>query len=149
MNTVPFYFMAILAGIILATQAGINSQLRTVLGNPVMAALISFLVGTFALMIYILLFDRQSFSGLSSLSGMAWHKWTGGIIGAVYVTGVILVAPRIGAANTAGFIVAGQILFALFLDHYGLLGFVQHSFNLMRFLGAILLISGVFLIMKN
>ncbi|WP_051189419.1 DMT family transporter [Daejeonella oryzae] len=126
MANISFYLLAILAGIILAVQAGINSQLRTVLGNPVLAALISFIAGSIVLLIYVLLFQRQSFSQLPNLHGMAWYKWTGGIIGAMYVTGVILVAPKIGAANTAGFIVAGQILFALFLDHFGLLGFTQH-----------------------
>lgn len=148
MNNI-FYVLAVLAGVLLAAQAGINSQLRTAVGNPVMAAMISFLVGSFALLVYILIFERSSFNSLSGLSGITWHKWLGGLIGALYVTGVILVAPRIGAANTAGLIVAGQILFALFLDHFGLLGFAQHSFNLLRLAGAVLLISGVFLILRN
>ena len=133
----------------LSTQAGINAQLRTVVGNPVMAALVSFLVGTFALLVYVLLFNKPSSGLVQSLQDMSLYKWTGGLIGALYVTGVIIVAPRIGATNTAGLIVAGQILFALFLDHYGLLGFVQHSVNYMRLAGAVLLIAGVFMILKN
>ncbi len=149
MNTSIYYALAVCAGLALATQAGVNSQLRTSLGSPVMAALISFMVGSFALLIYILLFQRQSLEALTNLQTISWHKWTGGLIGALYVTGVIIVAPKIGATNTAGLIVAGQILFALFLDHFGLLGFVQHTFNGMRLAGAALLIAGVFLILKN
>jgi transporter family-2 protein len=149
MNNFIYYILAIIAGIMLSTQAGINAQLRTVVGNPVMAALVSFLVGSFALLLYVLLFSKQSVGLMQSLQDMSLYKWTGGIIGALYVTGVIIVAPRIGATNTAGLIVAGQILFALFLDHYGLLGFAQHSVNYMRMAGAILLIAGVFMILKN
>jgi transporter family-2 protein len=118
-------------------------------GDPVMAALVSFLVGTAALLIYVLIFSKENAGIMDSLKDMSLYKWTGGLIGALYVTGVIIVAPRIGATNTAGLIVAGQILFALFLDHYGLLGFVRHSISYMRVAGALLLILGVFMILKN
>src|SRR4030095_2302236 len=104
------------AGVMLASQSGINAQLRTAVGNPVMAALISFLVGTFFLSVYVLLFGNQTDGMMKTLQEMSLYKWTGGLIGALYVTGVIIVAPRIGATNTAGLIVAGQVLFALFLD---------------------------------
>ena len=149
MNNLIYYALAIIAGIMLSTQAGINSQLRTAVGDPVMAALVSFLVGTAALLIYVLIFNKENAGIMDSLKEMSLYKWTGGLIGALYVTGVIIVAPRIGATNTAGLIVAGQILFALFLDHYGLLGFVQHSISYMRVAGALLLILGVFMILKN
>ncbi|HUH33137.1 MAG TPA: DMT family transporter [Daejeonella sp.] len=65
------------------------------------------------------------------------------------VTGVIMIDSGNMSNNIAALIVAGQILFALFLDHYGLLGFIQCSVNWMRMAGAILLIAGVFLILKN
>ena len=149
MNNLIYYALAIIAGVMLSTQAGINAQLRTAVGDPVMAALVSFLVGTAALLIYVLIFNKENTGLMDSLKDMSLYKWTGGLIGALYVTGVIIVAPRIGATNTAGLIVAGQILFALFLDHYGLLGFVQHSISYMRVAGALLLIAGVFMILKN
>lgn len=149
MNNVLYYFLALCGGMALATQTGVNAQLRSVVGNPVLATLISFLVGTFALLIYLLAFERGSFSSVSNTSGMPLYKWTGGLIGAVYVCGVIILAPKIGAANLLGLIVAGQVLFALILDHYGLLGFAQHSINGYRLAGACLLIAGVMLIVRN
>jgi bacterial/archaeal transporter family-2 protein len=149
MNNLVYYALAIIAGIMLSTQAGINAQLRSVVGDPVLAALLSFIVGTCFLLIYVLIFNKHESGLLGTLKEMSVYKWTGGLIGALYVTGVIIVAPRIGATNTAGLIVAGQVLFALFLDHYGLLGFVQHSVNYMRLAGALLLIAGVFMILRN
>ena len=149
MTNLFYYALAIIAGVMLSTQAGINAQLRTAVGDPVMAALVSFLVGTAALLFYVLIFNKENNGLMDSLKDMSLYKWSGGLIGALYVTGVIIVAPRIGASNTAGLIVAGQILFALFLDHYGLLGFAQHQANYMRVAGAVLLIAGVFLILKN
>ena len=149
MNNLIYYILAFVAGFGLTMQAGVNSQLRATLGNPVLAAMVSFLIGTFSLLIYILIFERNNLGVLNNLRGMQWHKWTGGLIGAFFVTGVVIFAPRIGAANTACLIIAGQVLFALFLDHYGYLGFTQHTFNLLRFAGAVLVISGVFLILRN
>lgn len=149
MNNLIYYVLAICAGLAIATQTGVNAQLRTAVGNPVIAALISFLVGSFALILYILFFQSETLGGIFNLGNISWHKWTGGLIGALYVSGVIIIAPRIGAANTAGLIVTGQILFALLLDHFGFLGFIQHTFNMMRLAGAFLLIAGVFLILKN
>ena len=41
-----FLLLALAAGVLLPVQAGLNAQLRSALGSPVAAALISFLVGT-------------------------------------------------------------------------------------------------------
>ena len=149
MGSIIYYLLAVLAGILLSTQGGINAQLRTVLGNPAIASLVSFFVGALALLIYVTAFQPASFSTLPNLKNMSWHTWTGGVMGALFVTLVIIIAPKIGSANMIGLIVAGQILIALFFDHYGLLGFAQHSINWARVIGSILLIGGVFLIVKN
>lgn len=149
MNNLFFYLLALLAGMGIAAQGGINAQLRSVVGSPVMATLISFLVGTIVIVIYLALFERASFFSLSQLRSMSLYKWSGGIIGALYVCGAIILAPKIGAANMFGLIVAGQMIFAVILDHFGLIGFAQHSVNLYRVLGTILLVMGVVLIVKN
>jgi len=41
---------ALLAGVILPVQAGVNAQLRATLGSPLAAALVSFVVGTAGLL---------------------------------------------------------------------------------------------------
>ena len=62
---------------------------------------------------------------------------------------MILIAPQIGVANIVALSFAGQILFALVLDHFGLLGSSMHALNQMRVLGACLLIAGTILILRN
>ena len=73
MNNTFYYILAVIAGVMLATQSGVNAQLRSAVGNPVMAALISFLVGTFALMVYVLIFNRDNAGVMESLQGMALY----------------------------------------------------------------------------
>jgi transporter family-2 protein len=51
-----------------------------------------------------------------------WYHWVGGIIGAIYVTGIIMIIPRLGAALAFSLIVAGQLIMSVLMDHFGLLG---------------------------
>jgi transporter family-2 protein len=76
-------------------------------------------------------------------------SWMGGLFGAFYVAVSIIAAPKLGAANLVGVTVAAQLVTSLLLDHYGMVGFAQHSINLWRIVGALLLAAGAVLILKN
>jgi len=125
----------------------VNSQLSRWVGHPVLASLVSFLVGTAALLAYTLTL-RIPLPAPNSLNQSPWWVWTGGLLGAFFVTASIIVAPRLGAAITVALIIAGQLLVALALDHFGLLGFPERPLNGWRVLGAILLVIGVALIRR-
>lgn len=117
------------------------------MGHPVLASLVSFLVGTAALLAYTLIL-RIPLPAPNSLNQSPWWVWTGGLLGAFFVTASVIVAPRLGAAITVALIIAGQLLVALALDHFGLLGFPERPLNGWRVLGAILLVIGVALIRR-
>ena len=143
-----FLVLAFLTGIAISIQAGVNSNLRLGLNNPVLAALISFGTG-FATLLILHLGMRGSLPSTDTLRSLSWWKYTGGVIGAVYVTTVILSVPRIGTANLVSLSVAGQLIAAVVLDHYGLLGFAQQPANGWRLLGIGLILAGVWLVVKN
>jgi bacterial/archaeal transporter family-2 protein len=137
--------LAVVAGAVLPVQAGINAQLRVTLGNPLAAALISFVIGTVALVL-IGLGARISLPPPVVLERAPWWHWTGGLLGAIYVGMMIVLAPRLGAATLIAAVVAGQMLTSLVLDHYALVGFAAHPISLQRLLGAALVIGGVALV---
>ena len=139
--------LAVAAGVLLPLQAGINAQLRTALGSPVAAALISFLVGTAGLAVVTLAL-RAPLPLRSAWEASPWWQWTGGLIGAVYVLASIVLAPRLGAATLVAAVVAGQMLSSVLLDQYGLVGFPVHPISAVRLLGAGLVIVGVLLIQR-
>lgn len=85
------------AGCCLPVQAGINTLLRRFLGEPMQAALVSFAVGTVALWLYSLA-ARHTWPSLSQLA-VPWWMWTGGVLGAIFVSCTIFLAPRLGAAT--------------------------------------------------
>jgi transporter family-2 protein len=60
----------------------------------------------------------------------------------------VVLVPKIGVALTFSLIVAGQMLVALVIDHFGFLGVDGKPINLMRVLGATLITAGVILIRK-
>lgn len=136
--------LALAAGAFLPLQAGINAQLKNAFGSPVPAAFVSFAVGTLALFAY-LVATRAALP--QNAAAVPWWQWlTGGLLGACYVTLIVLLAPLLGAALTFGLVVAGQMAMALALDQFGLLGFAQHPVNLVRGAGAALIVAGVVLI---
>ena len=124
-----------------------NAQLARWMGHPILASLVSFVVGTAALLTYALIL-RLPLPPTQSLTQSPWWVWTGGLLGAFFVTATIIVAPRLGAAISVSLIIAGQLLVALALDHFGLLGFPERPLNGWRVMGAVLLVIGVALIRR-
>jgi transporter family-2 protein len=137
--------LAVFAGALLPVQAGVNAQLRVALGHPVTATLVSFLIGSVALGL-VALAGRIPLSLGPGLARVPWWHWTGGLLGAVYVALIILLAPRLGAAALIAAVVAGQMLASLALDHWALVGFPLDPLSPQRVLGALLVIGGVALV---
>jgi transporter family-2 protein len=145
---IQYYLISLLAGIAVAFQTGVNSQLRTDTNNPVFTALISFGVGTIALMILYITLFRQSPLFPHGYS-FEWWKFTGGLLGVMYVTAVVIAAPKIGAANSLALIVAGQFITAIIIDHFGLMKLPLTPVSVYRVAGIVLLLAGVYLIQKK
>jgi bacterial/archaeal transporter family-2 protein len=140
--------VAMLIGVILPLQAGVNAQLRASVGHPVLAAFVSFAVGTLALLA-LSVFLLAPVPPPGALMRIPWWHWTGGLLGAVYVALVIVLAPRLGAATLIAALVAGQMVTSLLLDHFALVGYPPHPVNGLRMLGAALVIGGVLLIQRH
>ena len=141
------YVLGIVAGFGLAAQIGMNSQLRKILHNANQAALISFLVGTVAL-IGLLLALRTELPSREALASVPVWAWFGGLMGAFYVAVSTVVASDLGAASLLGLALLGQLATALIIDHYGWLGLPVHPMTLTRVAGVLLLGAGVWLITR-
>jgi transporter family-2 protein len=140
-----FLLLALLAGAAIPLQTGVNSQLARWAGNPTLASLISFIVGTVALLLYTFAL-RIPLPAMSELSQAPWWIWLGGLIGAFFLSTTTALASKMSIAVLVSLIITGQMLISLLLDHFGWLGFEVHPVNLWRILGAIFLIIGVALI---
>ena len=71
------------AGSMIAIQAPTNAMLARAGGSPVLAALISFAVGTAALFVAWIASGNRP--GPASFVGLPWYAWVGGLYGAIFV----------------------------------------------------------------
>jgi transporter family-2 protein len=140
-----YVLFALVAGAMLPFQAGVNAQLADVLGSPVRAALVSFAVGTLALLALALAFYR-GWTSVDRLADAPWWVWIGGLLGAFYVAGSIVTAPRLGAVTLVALLLAGQAAASLVVDHFGWVGFEEHPVTAGRLAGMALLAAGIALV---
>jgi bacterial/archaeal transporter family-2 protein len=140
--TWPYYLFAIAAGAMLPVQFGINAQLAVWVGSPLRATFVSFVVGATVLLVAVLIFAR-GISGERDLGAAPWWVWVGGFLGAFYVLGSVVTAPKLGAAALFAFILAGQAIASLAVDHFGWVGFEENPITPGRLLGMALVAAGV------
>ncbi|UFH53970.1 DMT family transporter [Spirosoma sp. KNUC1025] len=143
-----YLLLAFIVGLAITVQAGVNANLRQAMASPILAAAISFGSG-FVILVLLFLASGGSTPPAETIRQVSWWKWMGGLMGAVYMITVIVSVTKIGTANLVSLSVAGQLVAALVLDHYGLLGFAHHPANTWRLLGVFLIIAGVLLVVKN
>ena len=142
---VLYYFLAFAAAAAIAIQAPINSRLGQALSDqPLLAALISFSVGTIAL--FILCLFRADFNNLGhTLLQQPLWKLSGGLLGAFMVFCSAFLPLKIGLGNFLFMVVVTQILVALLIDHFGLIGMPHKPIDIWRLLGALVIMIGLFI----
>ena len=140
--------IALVLGVVLTTQVATNTELGKALGNPYIPAAVNMIIGLVATTVLTWSLTSE-WPSREMVRAAPWYAWLGGgLMGVVYLTGTILLAPRLGAGTLVGLIVAGQLMFSVLLDHFGWIGFEQHSASIPRLAGCGLMIAGVILISK-
>jgi bacterial/archaeal transporter family-2 protein len=140
-----YLLFAVAAGAMLPVQFGVNSQLAHWLGSPIRAAFVSFLVGTIVLLI-VAAFVRKPLPSLGRLGDVPWWVWLGGVLGAFYVTGSIVTAPKLGAVTLSAAIIFGQTLASVLVDQFGWVGFEEQRATPGRLVGVLLVAVGIVLV---
>lgn len=137
------FLLAFCVGIFISVQAAVNSQLAGSLhANSVVAALISFTVGTLAL--GIAAFARGGAGeALGALAQQPLWKLSGGLLGAAFVFGTVFLAPRIGLLNLVVLVIAGQLIMSMAIDNFGLINMAVRKVSAIRLAGALVVVAGV------
>jgi bacterial/archaeal transporter family-2 protein len=139
--------LAMIGGMALPLQIGINTQLRRALGvEALQVAAISFAAGALAAVLVSFAL-RLPWPTADKLAVPAWWMWVlGGCCGVFYVWTTIVTGPTLGAALAVSLVIAGQMAASLVFDHYGLVGFPVNSLSPLKALGAALVVAGAALI---
>ena len=143
--------LTLMAGALSSMQPAFNGQLADQLGSPLRAALVNFTAGALIMLSVVSVFAmRAGVPSVERLSSVPLHLWVvGGTLGAIFVSTATWATPKIGAGAFFAALYAGQLIMALVLDHFGLLGLEQKSATLMRIAGVPILLLGAWLIVRG
>jgi transporter family-2 protein len=134
-------------GGLVALQAPINSMLGRSVGTW-QAAFVSFAIGTVALAIIASL----ATGGLGQVAGVrdvSLVYLTGGLLGAAYVTSILVAVRALGAGGVVAATIAGQLAVSVVVDHFGLIGVARQPVTLARVAGVALLGLGTYLVVRD
>lgn len=138
-----YLIIALAAGVALATQSAINTQLaKAMSGEAVIATFISFAVGTIVLF-FIAWVKTDLWGNLSTIPSQPWWKLIGGVLGAIVVFTTVLLAPKLGITAMLFFIIVGQLITATTIDHFGLIGMPIREVSITKFIGLIIVAFGL------
>jgi bacterial/archaeal transporter family-2 protein len=136
----------ITAGGLIAIQPPIVARLADATGT-VPAAAINFIVGSACLVAVALIIGEAS--GFGRAGDVSWfYLLGGGVVGAVYVTTVIVTVGNLGAAGVVAATIAGQLTVSVVIDRLGILGLDETPITPERVLGVVLLLTGTYLIVR-
>jgi len=139
---IVFVLLGLIAGATVPIQAGINSRLSFFTGSNISAAVISFLAGTITIIVFALI-ARTPLPKPEAFTQAPWWVWTGGAFGAFYVVSSIILVNKVGAVSMLAFIIAGQMIASIIIDHYGLVGYPMSPISIYKIVGIIFITIGV------
>ena len=134
-------------GGLIALQAPINSTLGKTVGTW-QAAAVSFSIGT-VLLIGIVALAAGGFGSLGEARHVSWYYLLGGVLGAAYVTTVLVTVRPLGAGGVVAATISGQLTISMVVDQLGILGVERQPFTWQRLLGVLMLAAGTYLVVRE
>jgi bacterial/archaeal transporter family-2 protein len=141
--------VALTAGVggAIALQAPINSHLGKAVGT-FQAAFVSFAIGTVVLF-FVAAISKGGLGGVREATSVPLYYLTGGVLGVLYVSAVLVTVRTLGAGGVTAATIAGQLAMAVIADRFGWLGLDSKPIGIGRIAGLVLLAAGVALIVRD
>jgi bacterial/archaeal transporter family-2 protein len=134
-------------GGLIALQAPINSGLGKKIGT-FQAAAVSFTIGTL-LLVAIVFAASGGVGRVGEARALPWYYLTGGVLGAAYVTTVLVTVRSLGAGGVVAATIAGQLTMAVVVDQLGILGVARQPITALKLVGVVLLGVGTYLVIRD
>ena len=145
MEKLSYLFFMVFAGCMIGFQSPVNALLSKKVGI-LESSFLSFLGGTIALALVVVLFGKGRMAG--ALEVPLWQL-TGGILGAIVVFNTIICVPHLGVMSTMVAMILGNLIISAVIDHFGWFGIAVTPFNWQRLCGFILILLGLAIVFKK
>ncbi len=143
---ISLFSLGVLTGAALAVQSVLNTALGKRVG-VFGTLLVLTVVGITTSVLLAWAFPSEA--RLRNLPGRdEWYLYLGAFLGIAIMMAPVLLVPRIGATATLTAMVFGQLVLALVMDHFGVLGIPKIEVNAARAAGVAFLVLGAYLISR-
>jgi uncharacterized membrane protein YdcZ (DUF606 family) len=132
-----------------SVEAGCQNSLNASMKNMWLCGVISYAVALTGFSIALVLSSHTPWPTWDDVRAMPWWAPFGGLMGGAAVLGMITVAKDVGVATFSALVIIGEMLVALAMDHYGLMGFASRPATLPRFIGCALITVAIYLMAKE
>ncbi len=142
-----YLVLPVLGGTMVALQQPLNGGLARAIG-PNWATVVALCTGV-VVSSTIALATGHSPSALARITDVPWYYWIGGgICGALLVLTFATAVPRIGVTALIFASIAGQIITAMTIDHFGWLGMARQPLDWRRALAIPLVLTALWLVQR-
>lgn len=104
-------------------------------------------IGGLLAVLILLLFNKGG--NLAQWQTVPWYALLGGMLGVALISAQVYIIPSIGVAATITLIIAGQLVMATCIDHFGLLEIEAKPLSWERISGLAIVLLGVWLTVKK
>ena len=143
MSTGLYTLLALFIGAIISIYFPMNSAVSRHMGSPLTANISFFVV---ALLTSIFLFaiwgDAKT---LNNIKQVPSYLFLTGFISAFIVLGTTFLIPQLGARKFFILTIAGQIVMAMIISHFGILESPEDPISMKKLIGASIVIIGAFI----
>jgi transporter family-2 protein len=130
-------------GVVLTVHLAMNGMVGATINNARVGNALFWCIG--AVMAVIIGLSGWESGALSRLAQVNPLLLTAGAMGASLVFGIAYLIPRVGAGPFTYALLAGQIVSAMVLSHYGWLGSPKQPITPMGILGVVVMVIGIVL----
>jgi transporter family-2 protein len=134
----------LVTGIMMTVQGAINAVLASKIGTYGSVLIVTFVNLVLVGFIVVIIPNAVSFQNLPGWN--RWYLYLGGVLGVFILASINLILPRFG--TTLGFIylISGQLVAAIIIDHFGLFGLEKTTVDITKIIGIVMFISGAYLV---
>ena len=140
MQTTLYFILAFSMGLIMSIYLPMNSSVAKYLGSAVTANVTFFMVALLTSVLILLLSGQ--FTAVHHLKDVPAFLYLTGFISAFVVLGTTFLIPHIGARKFFILLIAGQIVMAIVVSHFGILESPKDPINIKKILGAVFVLTG-------
>ncbi|OXR45302.1 hypothetical protein B7C42_02427 [Nocardia cerradoensis] len=142
------FVLMLVGGALRSVEAGCQNSLKLALHNVFLCGVISYAVALAGVGAIFAVSPRQPWPSRADLKTMPRWAPFGGLTGGAAIFAMITVASSVGVSTFNALIIAGQMLLAVVMDHFGVMGFPRRPLSAQRLAGCVLIVVGAYLMAK-